>query len=532
MSASVLRSGGGAVVDALVAHGVDTVFGIPGTHNLAIYAALEESSIKHVTPRHEQGAGYAADGYARLSGRPGVVVTTTGPAILNASAAAAQAYSDSVPVLFIAPGMPSDHPSGYNGLLHEVRSQIDAMSAVVAHAQRVTSVAEIPHAVAQCFAAMTTGRPRPAYLEIPLDLLEAQAEVVAEAPVVVPSIVPAESVVAAAAEVIASAQRPLIVAGGGASRATAEVLAFAEKFDAPVVTTANGKAVVREDHPLALGAGVPLEVTLDLVRDCDVVVAVGTELAPADWWWGPMPATRLVRIDIDPLAVATNAIPEVAVVGDAAAVLADLTERLAPVTGRADSGADRAAAWRPRLIEDARTIGAAYVGLAESLAEVLDDDAVIVADQTMSCYYGLMGNLPRYAPRSFMYPSGLGTLGYSLPAGIGAMVSTPGRQVVAVIGDGGVMFSLPELATAAQAGIALPVVVVDNGGYGEIRNEMVDRDETPIAVDLPTPDFAGVARALGCHGVDAASYAEVGPAVREAFAADRPTLIYVREPAV
>ncbi|EGD55476.1 thiamine pyrophosphate-binding protein [Gordonia neofelifaecis] len=529
---AVLSTGGRAVVDALVAHGVDTVFGIPGTHNLAIYAAMQASPINHVTPRHEQGAGYAADGYARLSGRPGVVVTTTGPAILNAAASAAQAYSDSVPVLFIAPGMPSDHPSGYNGLLHEVRSQIDAMSAVVAHAQRVTSVAEIPHAVAQCFAAMTTGRPRPAYLEIPLDLLEAEASVVPEAPVVAPSIVPAESVVAAAAELIGTAQRPLIVAGGGASRASAEVLAFAEKIDAPVVTTANGKAVVREDHPLALGAGVQLSSTLDLVRDCDVVVAVGTELAPADWWWGPMPETRLVRIDIDPLAVATNAIPEVAVVGDAASVLADLTARIAAAAGRAESGADRAAAWRATLTADARRLGAAYVGLAESLAEVLDDEAVIVADQSMSCYYGLMGNLPRYAPRSFMYPAGLGTLGYSLPAGIGAMLAEPGRQVVAVLGDGGVMFSLAELATAAHAGVALPVVVVDNGGYGEIRNEMLERDETPLSVDLPTPDFVGVARALGCEGVDAASYAEVGPAVRKAFSADRPTLIYVREPAV
>lgn len=523
-----VRSGGQAVVDALVDHGVDTVFGIPGTHNLAIYAALNESSIRHVTPRHEQGAGYAADGYARLSGRPGVVVTTTGPAILNAAAAAAQAYSDSVPILFVAPGMPSQHPSGHNGLLHEVRSQFDAMAAVVGHAQRVTSVEEIPHAVAQCFAAMTSGRPRPAYLEVPLDLLEAKAEVIAEAPITAATLVAAPAAVSQALEILSSAQRPLIVAGGGASTAAVELLAFAERIDAPVVTSANGKGLVREDHPLALGAGVHLQEALELVRDCDVVVAVGTELAPADWWWGPIPPSRLIRIDVDPLAIATNTKPEVGIVGDAAGVLSELAGRL-PTASTA--GAERAEKWRERLVAEARAIGAAYVGLCDSLAKVLDDEAVVAADQSMSCYYGLMANLPRFRPRSFLYPAGLGTLGYALPAGIGAKLADPGRQVVAVLGDGGVMFSVAELATAAQAGLNLPVVIVDNGGYGEIRNEMIDRDGRSLAVDLPVPDFPALARALGCNGMSAASYEEVGPAVREAFKANCPTLIYVREPA-
>jgi thiamine pyrophosphate-dependent acetolactate synthase large subunit-like protein len=524
----LVRSGGRAVVDALVTHGVDTVFGIPGTHNLAIYSALAESPITHVTPRHEQGAGYAADGYSRLSGRPGVVVTTTGPAILNAAAAAAQAYSDSIPVLFIAPGMPSDHPSGHNGLLHEVRSQFDAMAAVVAHAQRVTTVAEIPLAVAQCFTAMTVGRPRPAYLEIPLDLLDASEEVSFDVlPVTSPTQVPAEAVLEAASTVLSEARRPLIIAGGGASAASSELLAFAEKTDAPVVTSANGKGVLPEDHSLSLGAGVHLSRIRDLVRDCDVVLAVGTELAPADWWPGPIPATRLIRVDLDPLMVATNAKPEVAVVGDAAFVLADLASRLPQASS---AGADRAREWRNRLGAEARSVGRAYLGLCASLSAVLDRDAVVVADQSMSCYYGLLANLPLHRPRSFVYPAGLGTLGYALPAAIGAAIARPGRQVVSVLGDGGVMFSLAELATAAQARLALPVVIVDNSGYGEIRREMIERDGRALAVDLPVVDFPAVARALGCHGVAAGSYEEVGPAVSESFSADRPTLIHVREP--
>ncbi|WP_241665769.1 thiamine pyrophosphate-binding protein [Prescottella subtropica] len=522
-------TGGQALVDALIAHEVDTIFGIPGTHNLAIYSALKDSGIRHVSPRHEQGGGYAADGYARVSGRPGVCVTTTGPAILNAATAAAQAYSDSIPVLFVAPGMPLGHPGGYNGLLHEVKSQFDAMSAVVGHAQRVTSVEEIPHAVAQCFAAMTHGRPRPAYLEIPLDLLDHEAAVVPERPVVPATPTPAVAQLDAAAGLLRSARRPLVIAGGGCSAAADELRGFAETLGSPVVTSTNGKGVLPEDHALSLGAGVQHPSLLELVRDSDVVVAVGTELSPADWWWGPIPESTLIRIDIDPLSIATNARPTVAVVGDAADVLATLTKRLPAAP--APAAAERAAQWRDRLRGDARTEGARYLGLCESLAAVLDDDAVIAGDSAMACYYGLLSNLPLHRPRSFLYPAGLGTLGYGLPAAIGAKLAAPHRQVVAVLGDGGVMFTVAELASAAEAGLALPVVVVDNGGYGEIRNEMVDRDGRVHAVDLPAPDFPALARALGCHGVAAGSCAEVGPAVRAALAADRPTLIHVREPA-
>lgn len=522
-----LVNGGQAIVDALIAHDTDTVFGIPGTHNLAIYSALKDSPIRHITPRHEQGAGYAADGYARRSGRPGVCVTTTGPAVLNAAAAAAQAYSDSVPVLFIAPGMPLGHPSGHNGLLHEVKRQFDAIDAVVGHAQRVTSVEEIPHALAQCFAAMRYGRPRPAYLEVPLDLLEHDAEVTPTRPVTLPVSKPDDSQLAAAAKLLRSAERPLVIAGGGASAAADELRAFAEALDAPVVTSVNGKGVLPERHALSLGASVHLPAAPELVDESDVVVAVGTELSPADWWWGPPPESSLIRIDVDPLSISTNARPAVAVVGDAADVLADLAERL-PAAAAA-TGADRVTRWRSRLGEDARKMGAQYLGLCESLAGVLDEEAVIAADQSMSCYYGLLANLALHRPRSFLYPAGLGTLGYALPAAIGAKIAEPQRPVVAVLGDGGVMFTLAELASAAELGLALPVVIVENAGYGEIRNEMAERDNRVHAVDLPAPDFPALARSVGCDGVAAGSYAEVGPAVREAFAAGRPTVIQLRE---
>ncbi|MBU3066673.1 thiamine pyrophosphate-binding protein [Nocardia sp. NEAU-G5] len=522
-----VRTGGQALVDALAAHDVAAVFGIPGTHNLPIYAALAESGIEHISTRHEQGAGYAADGYARVSGRPGVCITTTGPAILNAAAAAAQAYSDSVPVLFIAPGLPLGHPSNGNGYLHEVKSQFRAMDSVVAHAQRVTSVAEIPLAVAQCFAAMATGRPRPAYLEIPLDLLDATAEVSAVAPVPTAVVVADARSLTAALELIAGAVSPLLIAGGGAAGAATELRELAEILGAPVLTSANGKGVLSEDHPLSLGAGLQHPSVAGVVADSDVVIAVGTELAPSDWWWGPIAQdTTLIRIDIDPTAAATNARPAVALVGDAAHTLAALSTGL-PAAGR--DGGERARQWRAKIRQDAQTEGARYVRLCAVLDEVLDESAVLAADSAMACYYGALSNLPLHRPRSFLYPTGLGTLGYGLPAAIGAKVAEPQRQVVAMLGDGGVMFTIAELAAAAEARLPIPIVVVDNGGYGEIRNEMADRDEAVHAVDLGAPDFPALARALGCHGVAAESTEQVGPAVAAALTADRPTLIHVRE---
>ncbi|RBY88036.1 acetolactate synthase [Blastococcus sp. TBT05-19] len=523
-------TGGEAVVAALVAHGVDTVFGIPGTHNLEIYRHLATSGIRHVSPRHEQGAGYAADGYARTSGRPGVAVVTSGPALLNAAAAVGQAWSDSVPVLVVSPGLPLRHPGLGNGYLHEARDQGAAMAAIAAASIRVTSVAEIPVAVAQAFALMTAGRPRPVHLEVPLDVLLESGEA---APVRLPERRPAAAdaaSVAAAAARLGAAARPVLLVGGGARGAAAQVARTAERLGAPTATTANGKGVLPEDHPLALGAGLHLPAVRALVEEADVVLAVGTELAPSDLWAGPLPLEgRLVRVDVDPLGALANATPAVALVGDAAATLVALLEAL-PGPDPGAPAAERAASCRTRKQAESRAEGAEWLAVVDELAEALPRDAIVAADSAMVCYYGALANLPTSRPGSFLYPTGFGTLGYGLPAAVGAKVADPGAPVVALLGDGGIMFTLAELATAAELGLPLPVVVVDNAGYGEIRNEMIDRDDPVHAVTFRSPDFVAIGRAVGCAGVTLEGPAGLADAVREALAADRPTVVHLRIP--
>ncbi|RAX49490.1 acetolactate synthase [Arthrobacter sp. AQ5-05] len=524
-------TGGQALIAALAAHGVDTIFGIPGTHNLAAYAAMPAYGITHVSTRHEQGAGYAADGYARSSGRPGVVVTTTGPAILNAAAAAAQSYSDSVPVLFISPGMPLRHPGRGNGLLHEIKNQGAALDAVVAYSHRVTSVAEIPLAVAQAFAFMGTGRPRPVHLEVPLDLLDEVAEISIVPPVAAGLLGAPPAAVAAAAAALSAGQRPLVLVGGGASRAADQVKAVAEALGAPVLATTNGKGILPEDHELAVGAGLQHPSVMAAVGDADIVLAIGTELAPSDWWLGlPSLEGKLVRIDIDATAISTNAVPSHGLVGDSAAVLESLMMHLAAGSDDPNRTAiKRTAALREGFTADARAEGGPWLEIVAAIEAALPRDAIVAGDSAMACYYGALSNLPLHRPNAFLYPTGVGTLGYGLPAGIGAKVANPDAPVLVLQGDGGIMFTIAELATAAELGIALPIVVVDNGGYGEIHNEMVDRGSPVHSVALGHPDFPALARSMGCHGVAVANADELAAGIKVALDSDRPTLLHIRE---
>ncbi|MEV6104853.1 5-guanidino-2-oxopentanoate decarboxylase [Streptomyces sp. NPDC051940] len=520
---------GEALVRALAAHGTDLVFGIPGTHNLELYRHFPAYGIRHVAPRHEQGAGYAADGYARTTGRPGVAVTTTGPALLNIAAAVGEAYSDSVPMLVVSPGMPLRHPVQSTGLLHEMRSQSAALSAVAAFSHRVSSAAEAGAAVARAFTLFRQERPRPVHIEIPLDLMETAepAGPVRLAPAAAPRAPDPEALKDAAAA-LSAARSPALVLGGGARGAAAECLELAERLGAPVLTTANGKGVIPETHPLAAGVSLHSPSARRQLCERDVVIAVGTELAESDLWAEDLPLTgTLVRIDLDPAQMYARTPADHALVGDARTVLAALLEQLtgAPAPGGPDAVrrllADRDAETAER---DAR-----WLPYLRVLRSVLADDAVITSDQAQCCYYGALPHLPLGPGGRYLHPTGFATLGYALPAAIGAKCAAPGRQVVALCGDGGLQFTVQELATAAALGHPLPVVVFDNGGYGEIRDGMRGRGDAPYAVDLPPVDLPALARAYGGSGVRVERPAELADALRTALNTPGPTVIHIPE---
>ena len=528
-------TGGAHLARALQAEGITRVFGIPGTHNLEIFAQLSAAGIDIVSPRHEQGAGYMADGAARVTGEVQVIVTTTGPAALNALTALLQSFTDSVPVLLITPGMPLTHPGRGNGLLHEVRNQSAALSAVLTEVMRVTSPGEVSLAVGQTLSAMRSGRIRPAAIEIPLDLIEIAGPGTLHPSVARAVPAPVASEIDAAAEAIASSQRPLIIAGAGAHGAGAEVAALAESLGAGIVLSSNAKGLVDDRAETTIGAVGVLELLPELTSDADAVIAIGTELAPSDFWPEPLPLPdTVVRIDIDEVQMLTNATVTHPILAAAKNATAALNEQVSALRTESATAAARnwTAGWKSKAASAMETDGRPWAGLSTALtafAEADDSPLIVAADSTMACYYGVQTGWKARPGDRFLYPAGAGTLGYGLPAGIGAKLAAPQVRVVAIEGDGGSMFTIPELAAAVQAGVRMSLIVVDNGGYGEIRNEMEDRGDTPSGVKLTGPDFPALAQAMGARGIHVDGADALLAALTEAEAADGPTLIHITE---
>lgn len=523
-------TGGAAVIDSLVAHGVSDVFGIPGTHNLELYRYLPASGIRHVVTRHEQGAGYAADGYARVSGRPGVFITTSGPGITNAITALATSYADSVPTLAVSPGPPRGRVGADVGWLHEVKNQQAALDAVCGRSIRVEHADEIPEVVATIFERFATGRPRPIHLEVPVDVLEGEWTR-RPAPVrSVPSPVrPGPAAIEAIAVAIAAATRPVVLAGGGARRAAGEIRAIAE-YGIPVLTTVNGKGVLDERHPAALGAAVRLKAARDVADEADVLLIVGSEVGDADLWGGRLrPGVAgermVIRIDLDPAQMHKNVQADVAIVGDASAVLGDVLKVLRD-KGFGPRPVEPLQAHRDAIAAESDHDAGPWKPIQRALAAALPVDTVVAGDSSQVTYYGTVHHWPFTPANRLLYPTGYATLGYGLPAAIGAKLAAPARPVIGLFGDGAAMFSIQELITATEQRLALPIVIVDNGGYAEIREQMVERGITPQAVDLYRPDIPALARAIGAHGVVATTADDIAWMASQALTADRPTVIH------
>ncbi|MFJ5592843.1 thiamine pyrophosphate-binding protein [Streptomyces noursei] len=537
-AAALRGTGGRLLVHALAGHGVDTVFGIPGIDNLEVFRHLGHSGIRTVTPRHEQGAGYAAHGYARVTGRPGVVLTTAGPGLLNAAAAAGQAYSDSVPVLFLSAGPPVGQRPG-DGLLHEVKDQSAAMDAICAWSLRATDADLLTELLARAFHDFAARRPRPVHIEIPADVLAAEVSWAGPAgtvPGVARKAAPTERTadpggIAHAAHLIAGARRPVIIAGGGARAASAAVTRLSQETGAPVVTTANGKGVIDEHHPHALGAALHLRSARDFLRRADVVLAVGTELADTDTWSGPLDLPGdVVRVDIDPGQRHRNQAAARALTGHADTVVPQLLAALDAVRDRTPVSAAyrrELAVVRARIEAEHAGRGARWTGLIDALRAAMPPEAVLTSDSSMVSHYGALKGFRVPRPDAFLHPTGFATLGFALPAAIGALVGRPDLPVVALTGDGGLQFTVNELATAVLLGRPLPVVIVDNGGYGSVRTEQSRLGVPPLGADLPSPDFTALAAAYGAHGVVAASPASVTAEVTAALARQGPTLITI-----
>lgn len=523
---------GRAVLETIRGYGVTAVFGIPGTHNLELYRPLADLGIRAVTNRHEQGSGYGADGWAQQTGLPGVVITTSGPGLQNALSAIGTAFCESRPLIVLSPGVPLGAEFADVGTLHETKDATAMVGAIAEWSRRVATAAEGVEAVHDAFHLFRTGRPRPVHIEIPLDVLEAPADVpaAARAPRPMPERVAGDPVaLAEGGRLLSAAERPVIVAGGGAVDAVHQVTAIAERLGAPVLTTLNGKGVLDEGHPLSLGSNLRLAAARAVAEAADVLLVVGSKLGEAELWAPRLEARgAVIRIDISPAQRDKNLTATVGITGDAAAV----TDALLPLLPDTAPTPRDLSAERAAIEDESRATAPETVALAEVIAEALPDDAIVAGDSSQIVYMALGSVLRQEHPHSLLYTPTYATLGYGLPAAIGAAVAQTERPVVTVIGDGALMFCVNELVTAVEQRLDLTVVCVDNGGYAEIRQNEVDRGMTPIGVDLVQPDWAALATAFGATGRRVERRDDIAPSIRAAIAAGGVQLVHLPQHAL
>lgn len=517
----------------LAAYGVDTVFGIPGVHTIELYRGLAGSGIRHIAARHEQSLGFMADGYARVSGKPGVCFVITGPGLTNIATAMGQAYADSIPLLVISGVNARGKLGSGDGHLHELPDQHALASQIAAFSHTLTAAAELPQVLARAFAVFDGGRPRPVHIEIPLDLMAAPADGLPppQAPAMRLLRGPAApAAIDRAARLLSSAERPLLLIGGGARQAAPQLSRLAEMLDAPALMTINARGALPDGHPLALSCSPSLPAARRLIAASDVVLAVGCELGPTDFDMyvdgGFRLPGALIRIDIDPEQLCRGRGADLPLLGDAKETLQLLTLQL---TDAARQGEERADAARRLAAAEMEPEHAADLAWLHRVRDILPQ-ARWVGDSTRLVY---AGNLGFCAPRGnswFNASVGFGALGYGLPAAIGAALAEPDRPVLCLAGDGGFQFTLAEMGTAMETRARLIVLLLNNRGYGEIKSAMRAADMEPLGVDLYTPDFPALARAYGWRA-ETLALGTPEPLLRQALeqaaAAANPTLIEI-----
>ncbi|MCP3391115.1 thiamine pyrophosphate-binding protein [Bradyrhizobium sp. CCGB12] len=519
-------TGGEAIVSGLVAHGVDTVFGLPGAQVYGLFDAFHQAQLKVIGARHEQACGYMAFGYARSSGRPGVFSVVPGPGVLNASAALLTAFGCNEPVLCVTGQVPTSFLGKGRGHLHEMPDQLATLRTYVKWADRIEYPGNAPTVVARAFQEMMSGRRGPASVEMPWDVFTRRADT-ASAKVLepLPAPQPDADLIKQAAALIKASKAPMIFVGSGAIEAREEILELAEMIDAPVVAFRSGRGIVSNAHEL----GLTMAAAYKLWPTTDLMVAIGTraELPASGFRWPYQPkGLKSIRIDIDPAEMRRLA-SDAAIVADAKAGTIDL------VAAVKKAGYAKGSGRRGTIREATATAQAEIQRIQPQMAylnilrEVLPANA-IVTDELSQVGFASWYGFPVYEPRTFITSGYQGTLGSGFPTALGAKVANPDKPVVAITGDGGFMFGVQELSTAVQFNIGVVTLVFNNNAYGNVRRDQRQHfDGRVVASDLVNPDFVKLAESFGVAAARVTAPDQFKAALEKALAHGGPYLISV-----
>ncbi|MGB0505502.1 MAG: 5-guanidino-2-oxopentanoate decarboxylase [Pikeienuella sp.] len=512
---------GEVIPKMLVERGVDTVFGIPGVHTVEMYRGLPGSGLRHITPRHEQGAGFMADGYARATGQVAACFIITGPGMTNIATAMGQAYGDSIPMLVISSVNHEAHIGRGLGHLHELQDQVSLTAGVAAWSLQVRDVAELAEALDDAMDLFASDRPRPVHIQIPLDRLSDQAgDIPAPRSKKTPPEASTDQITEIARQ-LNDAQAPLIVCGGGA--VNADVRSLAEALGAAVILTSNARGLLPTDHPLLAGGTPYAPAMTELMNSSDVAISLGCEFSDTDWTFYASPPIEfggeLIRVDIDAEHLTKNVTADTLVQADAASVVDSLLPLIDRQPAQPDLAACKTAAEQIMEHRVSR-----HFPLLRAIWKSAPD-AIVIGDSTEPAYAGLVAAHPPAPRQWFTGATGFGTLGYALPAAIGAKLAHPERPVVAVAGDGGALYTLTELAAAVEAEAAITLLIWNNDGYGEIRDYMISNQIKPEGVNLSPVDFEALAKGFGADYLRATTMEEV----TSALSPTRPQIIEIRE---
>ena len=517
-------TGGEALVKSLSREGVRVVFGLPGVQIYGTLAALrDEAGIRMITTRHEQATGYMADGYARAGGDIGVALVVPGPGLLNTLGGLSTAYAASSPVLMISGQIPRGSIGKNIGLLHEVNDQLDSVAPVTKWRRRVLDIPEIPAAVREAVRQLKTGRPRPVEIELPPETMEEEADVELLEPVRHVRPAANASDIDRAVQMLLAAQSPVIYAGGGVNLSGAHetLAAVAEYLQSGVIQSAEGKGAVNDDSDLSLGAALwPKSRLKQYLEGADVVLAVGSRCAAA----GFLREQQVIQIDIDPEEIGRNHTKTFGLVGDARATLEAMLERLRTASAPRQPRKAEREALRAAIADSA--VQEPQASILKSLRAATPEEAIVVAGMTQIGYYS-RPFWPVYRPRTYLTSSYSGNLGYAYPVALGAKMACPDRPVISISGDGGFMYNVQELATAAQYGINVVAIVFNDGAYGNVARDLDEGWGGTYGAELRNPDFMKLADAFGVAGLRASTPTDVGNLVGEALKLDRPVLIEV-----
>lgn len=514
---------GAQISHYLKSQGVEVIFGIPGVHNQEMYRGIEEAGIRHVLARHEQGAGFMADGYARATGKPGVAYVITGPGLCNIMTPMGQAYSDSVSMLVLSSCL--DETSARRGQLHQMLDQAAAARTVCDWSEPAYSAAAAYTLIDRAFEEFAHQRARPKHIQVPIAQLEAMADPGPVGQVPAQPVTGGEAALSAVVALIQKANKPLFIFGGGA--VSAKVMPLLEKTGAAAISTFAGRGVVASDYPLYLGACLARPSSADLIATADLVVVIGSELAEVDLWRAQLGHKNiLVRVDIDPQVLADPQSSDIRILMRSEDFAGQLTAELEPSDKRTGWQLDEVKQARKKWTAETDAEFPGVLLVCRAIQEVMPEQAMIYSDMTQFAYLAKeVWDMPRAA--HWHHPFGFGTLGYALPAAIGGAVARKDLPTVAIAGDYGFQYTLPELGVAVELGLSLPILVWDNTKLKAIEDSMVAAQIAPNAVKALNPDFSAVARAYGAAACRPQTLSELQSALIKAFAEPCPTVIHM-----